>query len=150
MTMKEFRTRVNCQDAEMAELVNDGWQIQYMQFMENGKLHVVFVREVAAPAPAAAPVVTVEPVPAPVKVPSKPLPAGFTIVGLDDPPRSVPTSFNKFKRGDTKKVHVPDGVMGEALARGQEVYESVIAQGAEAMKRAGESFRPNLRTEMKQ
>lgn len=148
MKIKEFRIRPDCSESELGTLTSDGWQIQYMQFMPDGKLNVVFVREVAdEPAAPAAPVVIVEPVAVPVA--SKPLPMGTVIMGLDEP-RSVPLTHNKFKTGDTRKVHVPDGVMGEALRRGKETYDAAMAQGAEQMRRAGEAFRPNFRTETSQ
>jgi hypothetical protein len=146
MTTKEFRIRVECTESELGKLTGEGWQIQYMQFMDSGKLHVVFFREVTAAQPAPAqPVVTVEPVAATTHVTSKPLPAGITIMGLDEQPRSVPLSHNKFKTGDTRKVHVPDGVTSEAMLRGREVYNRVMSEGEAAMKRASESFRPNFR-----
>lgn len=145
MSKKEFLTRVDCKDAEIGDRVNDGWVIHFMQFMADGKLNVVFVREVAVAA-APTPVVIVEPVKVE-SIVSKPLPVGVMVMGLDEPPRSVPYSFNtpmKPKPGDTRKVHVPDGVMGEAMARGREVYERTVAEGAEAIRRASESFRPNF------
>jgi hypothetical protein len=146
MTTKEFLSRVACSDAEIGDRVNAGWQIHFMQFMSDNKLNVVFVREVTAPQPAPAqPVVTVEPVAATTHVTSKPLPAGITIMGLDEQPRSVPLSHNKFKTGDTRKVHVPEGVTSEAMLRGRDVYNRVMSEGEAAMKRASESFRPNFR-----
>jgi hypothetical protein len=143
MSKKEFLTRVDCRDSEMGDFVNGGWVIHFMQFMPDGKLNVVFCREVTVPAAAPAPVdvpITVERVP----IASKPLPAGFKVMGLDEQPRSVPLSHNKFKTGDTRKVHVPDAVTHEAMSKGREVYNRVMAEGEAAMKAAAQSFRPNF------
>jgi len=54
MSKKEFLTRVDCKDKEMGDLVNGGWVIHFMQFMPDGKLNVVFCREVTVPAAAPA------------------------------------------------------------------------------------------------
>lgn len=141
--MKEFCTCTNCSDSELGAKVNSGWAIQFMQFMENGNLHVVFMRDVppaATPAPEV--VVTVPSKP----IVNRPLPTGSTMIGLDASSRSVPLTNNKPRPGDTRRVTVPvtDPVMRDAYERGQAVYNRVVAEGQAAMKEASNSFRPNF------
>lgn len=125
MTTKDFCTITGISDAELAKHVNNGWQIQFMQFMPDAKLHVVFVRDVVAASPApAAP--TVEVVTVTVKpIESVKLPAHICIMGLDEPVRSVPLTRNGRKHGDTRPVSVPkaDPVMEEALS---ECYRAIM------------------------
>ncbi len=129
-TTKEFCIRASCSQEELTRRVNAGWAIQFMQFMQDGTLHVVFVRDAVTPAPAAP---TVEVVNVPVKpIQSVKLPAHICIVGLDEP-RSVPLTHNKPKPER-------DPVMEEALQRGRNTFNRVRAEGETLIKNARPSF----------
>ena len=138
MTAKEFLTRTNCSDAELGERVNSGWAIHYMQFMADGKLNVVFVRDVK-PAPDDQPAVTTSVslprvfVPRPIV--NRKLP-GYTIQGLGDVPI---TSIRK----EPPPVD-GDPVIEKARQVGKETFERVMAEGEARMKAAASSFRPTM------
>lgn len=141
-TKREFCIVPNCSQGTLGIKVNEEkWQIQYMQFMQDGTLHVVFVREVTVNEPAPETVVvesvTVEPVR---PIPNKPLPVGTVIV--TEPPRSVPLTHNRPEKGATRPVTVPvgDPVMREAYERGQAAYDKRMAEGATVIKNARPSF----------
>ncbi len=144
MTAKEFCTCPNCSDSELGAKVNAGWAIQFMQFAADGKLNVVFVRDVPVAA-APVPTVTVVPAPAPKPIVNRPL-INAVIVGLDDSPRSVPLTHNKPKPGDTRKVNVPvtDPVIRRAYEEGQATYKRVFDENMAKVKEAAKSFRPNF------
>lgn len=135
MTKKTFCTKTNCQDADLEKYVNDGWQIQFMQFMPDAKLHVVFVREVAVAEAAPEPVVVV-----PVKeIASPKLPLHIKVLGIEG---DLPKVAAAKTEGAAPKP-CPEPVMAEALRRGRETFERVSAENAEKMRRAAASFLPN-------
>jgi hypothetical protein len=85
--MKEFCTVPNCSDSELGAKVNAGWDIKFMQFGADGKLNVVFVRDVpVAATPAPSPCVDIVPVTS---------------------TRSIALTKNTYKPGDTRPVNVP-------------------------------------------
>ena len=138
MTAKEYAIRTNCTEAELTKMSAEGWSIQFMQFMPDTKLHVVFVRD-AKPAPAEQPAVT-EPVSLPrVFVPrpivNRKLP-GYTIQGLGDVPITA-------IRSDPPKAD-SNPVIERARQAAQSAYDRAKAQGEERMRQAASSFRPNF------
>lgn len=139
MTAKEFCTRTNCSDAELGERVNSGWTIHYMQFMADGKLNVVFVRDVT-PAPVQQPAVSAQPVTLPrVIVPrpivSRKLPPNMTVLGIDQP------AYAEACKRDTVGVNP---VVERARQAAQDAYDRARAEGEERMRQAASSFRPNF------
>lgn len=139
MSAKEYAIRTNCSEAELTKMSSEGWSIQFMQFMPDTKLHVVFCRDVVA-APAPVEKVTVVSVPSK-PIESRPLLKGV-ITGLDDSPRSVPLTYNTRKAGDTRPVNVPtgDAVTQEAIRRGRETYNRVVAEGQAKINQARPNF----------
>lgn len=144
MTKKEFYTKFNCTDADLEQRINDGWEIQFMQFMSNDKLHVVFMREVPTAAAVSQPdgETVVEPVvaAAPRPIASRP-PVPMTILGLDQPAygepvagRSIPRTWNRFDKGSTRPVNVPDNplirtdIWEDITQRHQANVESILNQ----------------------
>lgn len=139
MSAKEYAIRTNCSEAELTKMSSEGWGIQFMQFMPDTKLHVVFCRDVA---PAAKPVESVTVVTAPAKtIPNKPLLKGV-VIGLDEQPRSVPLTYNTRRAGDTRPVNMPtgDAVTQEAMRVGRETYNRVVAEGQAKINQARPHF----------
>lgn len=140
MTAKEYAIRTNCSEAELTKMSSEGWSIQFMQFMPDTKLHVVFVRD-AKPSPAVQPAVSVaeaKPLPrviVPRPIPNRRLPGNMCVMGIDQPAYGKP-----FKR-DVIDV---DPVMERARQAGKDTFERVKAEGEERMRAAASSFRPNF------
>ena len=140
MTAKEYAIRTNCSEAELTKMSSEGWAIQFMQFMPDAKLHVVFVRD-AKPTPAVQAAVPTEQVKSlprvivPRPIVNRKLPPTMCVQGLGDVP-ITPISKEPVKTGDP--------VMNEAIKRGRETFERVKAEGEERMRAAASSFRPNF------
>lgn len=140
MTAKEYAIRTNCSEAELTKMSSEGWAIQFMQFMPDTKLHVVFVRD-AKPTPAVQPAVAVEAVKslprviAPRPIVNRKLPPTMCVQGLGD----VPITPISKEPGKTN-----DPVMERARQAGKDTYERVKAEGEERMRAAASSFRPNF------
>lgn len=141
MTAKEYSIKTNCSEAELGKMSGTGWTIQFMQFMESGNLHVVFVRDVPV-AVAPAPVVTIIPAAPSKPIVNRPLSMNATVIGLDEPARSIPLTHNKPKPGETRKVNVPvgDPVMEEAKRVGRETFDRVRAEGEAKIRQARPYF----------
>ncbi len=140
MTAKEYAIRTNCSEAELTKMSSEGWAIQFMQFMPDTKLHVVFVRD-AKPSPTVQPAVAVEAVKSlprvivPRPIVNRKLP-GYTIQGLGDVP------ITAISKDAPKADHNP--VMERARQAAQSAYDRAKEQGEERMRQAASSFRPNF------
>lgn len=139
MTAKEYAIRTNCSEAELTKMSSEGWAIQFMQFMPDAKLHVVFVRD-AKPEAAQQPAVSEQPVTLPRVIVPRPIVnrklPGYTIQGLGDVP------ITAISKDVPKAYHNP--VMERARQAAQDAYDRAKAQGEERMKQAASSFRPNF------
>lgn len=138
MTAKEYAIRTNCTEAELTKMSGEGWGIQFMQFMPDAKLHVVFVRDVK-PAPAAQPAVN-DPLFLPRVIMPRPvlnqkLPPNMQVMGIDQPAYK-----DSFKSEPTRS----NPVMERARQAAKSAYDKAKAQGEERMKQAASSFRPNF------
>lgn len=140
MTAKEYAIRTNCSEAELTKMSSEGWSIQFMQFMPDTKLHVVFVRD-AKPSPAVQPAVAKEEVISlprvivPRPIVNRKLPPTMCVQGLGDVP-ITPISKEPVRTGDP--------VIERARQAGKDTYERVKAEGEERMRAAASSFRPNF------
>lgn len=138
MAAKEYAIRTNCTEAELTKMSAEGWSIQFMQFMPDTKLHVVFVRDAKpspAEQPAVSPVVSLPRVFVPRPIVNRKLPSNMTVMGIDQPAYSEPY------KSDTIGVNP---VMERARQAAQNAYDRAKAQGEERMKQAASSFRPNI------
>lgn len=137
--MKEFCTCSNCSDSELGAKVNAGWEIQFMQFTPDGKLNVVFIRDVP-PAAAPVPKPVDKPLPrviVPRPIANRKLPGHVCIQGLGDIPI---TPVQK----EAAPQKASDPVMNEALRVGRETFDRVRSEGEAKIKAAANVFRPNI------
>lgn len=99
-----------------------------MQFMPDGKLHAVFVREAKPAAPTQPFVGRVMPV---------------------EPPRVVALSYRRVKPDDARKITAPihDPVMATVLERSQAAYNQRLALGTAMLKQASQAFTAHIKEE---
>ncbi len=137
---KEFCIKRSASDRELANMTADGWQIQYMQFMDSGSLHVVFVRDLAdEPAGdfAGAAKEAYRPTP---QIPVTPLPIGQTIINVGgDQPNGRWLTNNNPRPGETKRIPALQQ-FEERRQRDRDELDAIIQRGAERQEALRRQF----------